>query len=57
MDGLAASGDELEARHRIMRPTGEVRWLNSKLKALRDEKGRLVTVIGVCRDVTAEYDE
>ena len=56
VDALAASGDELEARHRILRPSGEVRWLNSKLKALRDDKGRLVTVIGVCRDVTAEYD-
>jgi PAS domain S-box-containing protein len=54
VDALAAAGDELDARHRIMRPSGEVRWLNSKLKALRDRKGRLVTVIGVCRDVTAE---
>jgi PAS domain S-box-containing protein len=54
VDALAAAGDELEAQHRIMRPSGEVRVLNSKLKALRDEKGRLVTVIGVCRDVTDE---
>jgi PAS domain S-box-containing protein len=56
VDALAAAGDELESRHRIMRPSGEERWLNSRLKALRDRKGRLVTVIGVCRDVTAEHD-
>jgi PAS domain S-box-containing protein len=52
VDALAASGDELESEHRIMRRSGEVRTIQSKLKALRGENGELRTVIGVCRDVT-----
>jgi diguanylate cyclase (GGDEF)-like protein/PAS domain S-box-containing protein len=38
--------------HRIVRPDGEVRWLESRLRVVPDEQGNARRLIGACQDVT-----
>jgi PAS domain S-box-containing protein len=51
---LAAYADDalFESEFRIVRPSGEVRWVSTRSIALRDDKGRLVRAVGVNHDVT-----
>jgi len=44
-----------DARHRIVRDGGEVRWIDQKLALIRDELGAPSYILGVTRDVTEEY--
>ena len=37
---------------RIVRPSGEIRWVRSRSRAIRDERGRVVRTAGVMSDVT-----
>lgn len=45
-------GTEFEIEHRVVRPDGEVRWLLTKGKMIKDESGETVHLVGVVADVT-----
>jgi PAS domain S-box-containing protein len=47
---------EHELSYRIVRPDGEVRWLQAFGRLLCDEAGNPTRLVGVCRDITAEKD-
>jgi len=39
-------------QHRIVRQSGEVRWVSASGLALRDHEGKIVTIVGSTQDVT-----
>ena len=45
--GQAATGE-----HRIVRPDGEVRWVESRMTVLVVESGSPIQLVGVCQDIT-----
>lgn len=45
---------ELNAEHRIIRPDGEIRWLQSKAKWIIDEVGNKIANVGISKDITTE---
>lgn len=45
------SGAPFEGRYRIHRPDGSMRWLEFVVRALRNDGGQPIGVIGICRDV------
>ena len=49
-DSLEGGAHHLE--YRIVRPDGEVRWLEARGELFRDVDGRPVRMLGVCLDVT-----
>lgn len=50
---LALQGKHLSCLNfRIVRPTGEVRWLETQGQSYRDDTGNVVRLIGVTRDIT-----
>src|SRR5581483_2828113 len=46
------SGGDFRVEERILRPDGEIRFLQGSGKAIADERGRVVRLLGVCQDVT-----
>ncbi len=50
---LAGEGD-LDARHRIVRPDGEIRWVHERAQLLRDATGEPRRMVGTVQDVTEE---
>lgn len=61
-DALAAM--ELETRrsrspqqleYRIIRPSGEVRWLNAMYRCQFDAQGQVIAVYGICQDITQRH--
>lgn len=49
-----ASGGEFENEYRIVVSNGEVRWLRSRGRALTDDEGNVVGLLGTCQDVTEQ---
>ncbi|HEY1064912.1 MAG TPA: PAS domain S-box protein [Pirellulales bacterium] len=49
---ILAGRDVFSNCHRIVRPNGEIRWIDSGGRAYRDADGRIVRMLGFCRDVT-----
>jgi two-component system sensor histidine kinase/response regulator len=49
--GMAA-GSSYSYEHRIVRPTGEVRWILGRFDAVRDDQGRPARIYGTYLDVT-----
>ena len=45
------ASDGQEGEYRVIRPDGEVRWLAAKVFPINNEKGELVRVCGVARDI------
>jgi PAS domain S-box-containing protein len=45
---------ELDAEHRIIRPNGEIRWLHSKTKWVKDKDGNNIANVGTSKDITVE---
>ncbi len=45
-------GDDYEMDYRIVRPDGEVRAVHSKTRAVRDDGGRMLRLVGTMQDVT-----
>jgi PAS domain S-box-containing protein len=43
---------ELEVDFRIVRPDGEIRWVNASAEIVRDQRGRAMRVLGSLLDVT-----
>jgi two-component system, cell cycle sensor histidine kinase and response regulator CckA len=46
------AGKPIHLDHRIIRPNGEVRWVEVSGEAVFDNAGRHVRYLGVCRDIT-----
>jgi len=47
-----ARGGEFSFEERIVRPDGEVRYLRSRGRAIRDDSGQTVRLMGACLDIT-----
>ncbi len=45
---------EYEAEYRVVRPDGETRWVHARGRALADNRGRTVRVLGAAYDTTGE---
>ena len=54
MNDLIELGVDYEINHRIVRPDGEIRWLESKAELLKDATGAAVGIVGTGRDITEE---
>jgi diguanylate cyclase (GGDEF)-like protein/PAS domain S-box-containing protein len=56
---LAGKSDFFESVHRMRHQNGEWRWMSSRAKAVMDEKGRLLRLLGVEVDITERklYEE
>ncbi|HEX6070163.1 MAG TPA: ATP-binding protein [Longimicrobiaceae bacterium] len=46
------SGSTFDFEERIVRPDGSIRHLRSRGRAVRDEKGRSIRLMGACLDIT-----
>src|SRR4051794_19657671 len=49
-----ATGERYRMQERIVRPSGEVRYLSSWGEVVHDEEGRPVRLVGSCHDMTEE---
>ena len=54
LDDAVAAGAPHELEFRIVRPSGDVRWVHSKGRVHRDERGVPARVLGVTLDVTGQ---
>ncbi|MEZ6126670.1 MAG: PAS domain-containing protein [Planctomycetaceae bacterium] len=52
LDDAAGNGGNFRSAERILRPNGEVRWLESQGRLQIDANGRPLKLVGICRDVT-----
>ena len=50
-DNCRASGADYEAEYRLLHRSGEHRWILSRGRAERDERGRIVAWYGTCTDI------
>jgi PAS domain S-box-containing protein len=50
--GTLQTGSDHHVEYRIVRPDGEVRWVEGRGRVYRDESGAPLRVVGVCTDVT-----
>jgi PAS domain S-box-containing protein len=50
------SGQGFHAERRILRPSGEVRYLQIQVEVAKDDSGRVVRMLGICRDVTEQRE-
>ena len=50
------SGQGFHAERRILRPSGEVRYLQIQVEVVKDDAGRVVRMLGICRDVTEQRE-
>jgi PAS domain S-box-containing protein len=48
------SGQGFRGERRILRPSGEVRYLQIQVEVVKDDLGRVVRLLGICRDVTEQ---
>lgn len=46
------AGEEYSFAHRIIRATGEVRWVNARINLVQDERGRPYLIEGTVQDIT-----
>jgi PAS domain S-box-containing protein len=51
-----AEGVGYEREHRVLLPSGEARWVHSKVHVLRDDEGNPSALIGLVNDVTARRE-
>ncbi len=58
-DHLAGKSDFFESVHRMRHQNGDWRWMSSRAKAILDENGRLLRLLGVEVDITERklYEE
>jgi len=54
MQRLVEHGEFPPIEHRIRRADGQLRWVHSSGRALRDDEGRVRTIVGVLADVTEQ---
>ncbi len=48
-----ARGEPFDLEHRVVRPSGEIRWIQAIGRGVCDEQGAVVRVLGVNIDITA----
>jgi PAS domain S-box-containing protein len=53
----AAEGQPWSEEYRIVKPDGEVRWLESRGRAAHDDTGKVVRIYGISRDITARREQ
>ncbi|WP_271196169.1 PAS domain S-box protein [Pseudomonas turukhanskensis] len=53
-EARVGAGGEHNVRHRIIRPDGEVRWVQELARLQPDAEGRLVRLVGTVQDVTEQ---
>jgi PAS domain S-box-containing protein len=53
LEGSISNCGDFEAEYRIVRPSGELRWVQARGRALCDEAGRAVRLLGAAYDTTA----
>jgi len=46
------SGKKFDHEYRIVRPNGEIRWIEAKIKPTLDENGKLTQIDGIAHDIT-----
>ena len=46
------TGEGFRSERRIVRPSGEVRYLQASGEVVKNDQGRVVRLVGVCQDVT-----
>ncbi|HEU4753005.1 MAG TPA: PAS domain-containing protein, partial [Armatimonadota bacterium] len=46
------SRGEYRLRYRIVRPSGDVRWISARAAAVRDESGKIYRIVGTAEDIT-----
>ncbi len=49
---LREGNDSFEIDHRIVRPSGEVRWVHGKCEHVRDDSGAAIRTVGMFQDIT-----
>ncbi len=52
----ASTGTSFRVEQRVVRPNGEVRFILTRGRVVRDERDRLQRVIGVCQDLTDQLE-
>src|SRR5437870_4044405 len=55
IDRARASSQTFEVEYRLLRPDGETRWLISRGRYLRNDRGEVSELIGVAIDITAQF--
>ncbi len=55
-DTARKSGQGFRGERRILRPSGEVRYLQIQVEVVKDDRGRVVRLLGICRDVTEQRE-
>jgi PAS domain S-box-containing protein len=50
-----ATSHTIEVEYRLLRPDGETRWLISRGRYLRNDRGEVSELIGVAIDITAQF--
>ena len=51
---ILKSARDFTLEHRIMRPSGEIRWVSERGVVHRDASGRAIRMVGVTQDITEE---
>ncbi len=51
------TGEPHELKFRIIKPNNEIRWIYALGECSRDEQDNPVRLTGVCKDITAEYEQ
>jgi len=51
---IRSSGSPVEMSYRIVRPSGEVRFVRSIVQAIRDHRGKPVRAVGAMQDITEQ---
>jgi PAS domain S-box-containing protein len=52
VDKLTSQNPTTQISYRVLRPDGSVVWLEKNARALFDEKGRMLRVVGMVKDIT-----
>ena len=52
IDAAVASGGGFDIEHRLVRPSGEIRILRAEGRAVTDESGKVIRIIGAGHDIT-----
>jgi diguanylate cyclase (GGDEF)-like protein/PAS domain S-box-containing protein len=53
----AVGGVSFDAEHRIVTPKGEIRWIHSRGRCVRDANGAVVRIDGMDRDITERHEQ
>lgn len=49
---VLVSGKKISQEYRIIRPNGDIRWIEAKIKPTLDENGNLIQIDGIAYDIT-----